>query len=61
MDLLLLPSRGYKWAFKGFIQPASIREPGRIKGIRLFHLAGILAFIEQCKIRADSNLNDIGK
>jgi hypothetical protein len=41
--------------------PASIREFRRIKGIRFFPLVGILAFIEQCKIRVDSDLNDIGK
>ena len=36
----------YEWAAKGFIRSVSIREPGRIKGVRLFHLASILAFIE---------------
>ena len=39
----------YEWAAKGFIRSVSIREPGRIKGIRLFHLASILAFIERCE------------
>ena len=29
----------YEWAGKGFIRSVSIREPGRIKGVRLFHLA----------------------
>ena len=37
----------YEWAGKGFIRSVSIREPGRIKGVRLFHLASILAFIER--------------
>lgn len=38
----------YEWAAKGFIGSVSIREPGRSKGGRLFHLAGIFAFIERC-------------
>jgi hypothetical protein len=36
-----------EWAAKGFIRSVSIREPGRIKGVRLFHLTSILAFIER--------------
>jgi len=36
----------YEWAGKGHIRSVSIREPGRVKGTRLFHLASILAFIE---------------
>ena len=51
----------YEWAAKGFIRSASIREPGRLKGIRLFHLASILAFIESCEIEAISDQNDTGK
>ena len=39
----------YEWAGKGFIRSVSIREPGQIKGVRLFHLASILAFIERCE------------
>jgi hypothetical protein len=39
----------YEWAAKGFIRSVSIREPGRIKGVRLFHLASILNFIERCE------------
>jgi hypothetical protein len=42
----------YDWAGKGFIRSVSIREPGRIKGVRLFHLASILAFIELCEVEA---------
>jgi hypothetical protein len=45
----------YEWAAKGFIRSVSIREPGRIKGVRLFHLASILAFIEQCEISAENH------
>ena len=39
----------YEWAGKGFIRSVSIRKPGRITGVRLFHLASILAFIERCE------------
>jgi hypothetical protein len=39
----------YEWAGKNFIRSVSIREPGKIKGVRLFHLASILAFIERCE------------
>ena len=42
----------YEWAAKGLIRSVSIREPGRIKGVRLFHLASILAFIERCEAGA---------
>ena len=42
----------YEWAGKGFVRSVSIREPGKIKGVRLFHLASILAFIERCEIEA---------
>ena len=42
----------YEWAGKGFIRSVSIREPGRIKGVRLFHLASILSFIERCEAGA---------
>ena len=45
----------YEWASKGFIRSVAIREPGRIKGIRLFHLASILAFIERCSTEANSD------
>ncbi|MGA2279172.1 MAG: hypothetical protein ABSG80_02590 [Verrucomicrobiota bacterium] len=51
----------YEWAAKSFIRSVSIREPGRIKGVRLFHLASILAFIEQCEAQANSDQNDTGK
>jgi len=38
---------------KGFIRSVSIREPGRVKGVRLFHLASIFAFIERCEASAE--------
>ncbi|MFZ0827542.1 MAG: hypothetical protein WAO02_08975 [Verrucomicrobiia bacterium] len=49
----------YEWAGKGFIRSVSIREPGKIKGVRLFHLASILAFIERCEIEAKAELNPV--
>jgi hypothetical protein len=45
----------YEWAAKGFIRSVSIREPGRIKGVRLFHLASLLAFIERCEVSSQSS------
>jgi hypothetical protein len=51
----------YEWAAKSFIRSVSIREPGRIKGVRLFHLASILAFIEQCEVGANTDRSDTGK
>src|SRR6266516_1306534 len=42
----------YEWAAKGIIRSVSIREPGRVTGVRLFHLASILAFIERCEAGA---------
>jgi len=46
----------YDWAGKGFIRSVSIREPGKIKGVRLFHLASILNFIERCEIEAKASV-----
>lgn len=42
----------YEWSGKGFIRSVSIREPGRSKGCRVFHLGSILAFIEKCEREA---------
>ncbi len=47
----------YEWAGKNFIRSVSTREPGKIKGVRLFHLASILAFIERCESEAKAELN----
>ncbi|TAL05859.1 MAG: hypothetical protein EPO07_02885 [Verrucomicrobia bacterium] len=47
----------YEWAGKNYIRSVSIREPGRIKGVRLFHLASILAFIEECEKESKAALN----
>jgi hypothetical protein len=51
----------YEWAGKGFIRSVSIRKAGKIKGVRLFHLASILCFIERCESEAKSDLIDTGK
>ena len=39
----------YEGAGKGHFRSVSIREPGQVKGTRLFHLASILAYIEKCE------------
>jgi hypothetical protein len=39
----------YELAGTGAIRSVSIRQPGQIKGPRLFNLASILAFIEKCE------------
>ena len=45
-------SKLYEAAGKGYIRSVSIREPGQIKGTRLFLLSSILAFIEKCEAQA---------
>jgi hypothetical protein len=45
-------SKLYEEAAKGNIRSVSIREPGQLKGTRLFELNSILAFIEKCEARA---------
>ena len=42
-------SKLYELAAERKIRSVSIREPGQIKGTRLFHLASILQFIEMCE------------
>jgi len=37
----------YQLASQGLIRTVSIREPGKERGCRLFHLASILSFIER--------------
>jgi hypothetical protein len=44
----LTRSKLYELAGKGKIKSRSIREPGQIKGTRLFNLRSILDFIESC-------------
>ncbi len=43
----------YQWAAEGKIHSVSIREPGRIRGCRLFHLQSILDFIEKHSSRTE--------
>ena len=44
----------YELAGAGKIRSVSIREPGQIKGTRLFNLASILAYIEKCETAANA-------
>jgi hypothetical protein len=39
----------YEGAGKGHFRSVSIREPGQVKGTRLFHLQSILDFISKCE------------
>ena len=43
----------YEWAGKRYIRSVSIREPGQIKGTRLFLLSSIFSFIEKCESEAN--------
>jgi hypothetical protein len=43
-------SKLYELYALGKIDSRSIREPGQIKGTRLFNLRSILDFIESCKV-----------
>jgi hypothetical protein len=45
-------SKLYELAGKRCIRSVSIREPGQVKGTRLFHLQSILDFIAQCETAA---------
>jgi hypothetical protein len=45
-------SKLYELADKRHIRSVSIREPGQVKGSRLFNLASILAYIERCEAEA---------
>jgi hypothetical protein len=42
----------YEGAGKGHFRSVSIRQPGQIKGTRLFHLQSILDFIAKCEQEA---------
>ena len=50
----------YELAGKNLIRSVSIRTPGQLRGIRLFHLPSILAFIEkygvECGDTSDANV-----
>lgn len=43
----------YELAGKRYIHTRSLREPGRVKGVRLFHLGSILDFIGNCETEAN--------
>lgn len=45
-------ARLYQLAAEGKVRSVSIREPGQIRGTRLFHLASILDFISRCEQEA---------
>lgn len=51
-------SKLYELAAERKIRSVSIREPGQIKGTRLFHLASILQFIERSEIEAEAHSNN---
>lgn len=42
----------YELAGDGKIRSVSIREPGNVKGVRLFHLGSILDFVARCEADA---------
>lgn len=42
----------YELAGKGQIRSVSLREPGKVKGCRLFHLQSILDYIENMEAQA---------
>jgi hypothetical protein len=42
----------YEGAGKGHFRSVSIREPGQVKGTRLFHLQSIFDFIARCEAQA---------
>lgn len=48
-------SKLYELAGKRAIRSVSIREPGQVKGTRLFHLASILEYIAKCEGEATAN------
>ena len=47
-------SKLYQLAGEGKIRSVSIREPGQVKGVRLFHLSSILNFIARCEAEAEA-------
>lgn len=45
----------YEGAGKGHFRSVSIREPGQVKGTRLFNLQSILDFIAKCEQQGQVN------
>jgi hypothetical protein len=43
-------------AEQGLIQSASLREPGQIKGTRVFRLQSIFDFIERCATKTQTEV-----
>lgn len=43
----------YEMAGDRKIRSVSIREPGQVKGVRLFHLGSILDFVARCEAEAN--------
>jgi hypothetical protein len=50
----LTRSKLYELAGKGHIRSVSIRQPGQVRGTRLFYLGSILNFLESCDESASS-------
>ena len=44
----------YQLAGEGKIRSVSIRAPGQVKGVRLFHLGSILDFVARCEASANA-------
>lgn len=42
-------SKLYELAGKGLIRSVSIRQPGPVKGTRLFHLQSVLDYVASCE------------
>lgn len=40
-------SKLFNLASEGHIRSVSLKDPGQIKGVRLFHLGSVLSFIDQ--------------
>lgn len=47
-------SKLYELAGKNKIRSVSIREPGQVRGTRLFHLGSILEFVARCETSANA-------
>jgi len=45
----------YQLATDGHIRSVSIREPGKVKGVRLFHLASVLNYISRFETKAEGS------
>lgn len=52
-------SKLYEEANRGNIRSVSIREPGQVKGTRLFHLDSILQYIERCEAETRNTELDV--